>query len=141
MSLRRFVSNLSIVTCARFLGAGIGFATQITLARLLPPESLGSFFFATSLAAVLAIVAARGLPNIATRFIVSYRQRNMNAAARAFESGARKLAAHGSLAVTGLLCAILYLLPGLSGATRLALALGALATPALALARINCEIA
>src|SRR5688572_11176768 len=65
---RRFMPASALVLAIRLGGAGVGFLIQLILARLLAPEALGTFFSATSLAAVLALLAAWGYPNLAPRF-------------------------------------------------------------------------
>jgi len=72
--LARLLSGPLVMTVARFVGAGAGFLAQVVLARLLP-EALGIFFVATSLAALLGLLATQGYPLIVQRFITRYRQK------------------------------------------------------------------
>lgn len=67
-----FVSRLLL---ARLAGAGVGFLSQLALARLMPAESLGMFFAATSFAAIAALVLTQGYPGVMQRFITRYRER------------------------------------------------------------------
>lgn len=69
---------------ARLAGAAAGFLAQLALARLLPPEALGKFFTATSLAAVLGIVATQGYPGVIQRFVTRYRRPGQSAQLAAF---------------------------------------------------------
>lgn len=69
---------------ARLGGAAAGFLAQLVLARLLPPEALGKFFAATSLAAVLGIVATQGYPGVIQRFVTRYRRPGQSGPLAAF---------------------------------------------------------
>jgi O-antigen/teichoic acid export membrane protein len=69
---------------ARLAGAGAGFLAQLVLARLLPPEALGKFFAATSLAAVLGVIATQGYPGVIQRFVTRYRRPGQTALLAAF---------------------------------------------------------
>jgi O-antigen/teichoic acid export membrane protein len=69
---------------ARLAGAGAGFLAQLVLARLLPPEALGKFFAATSLAAVLGVIATQGYPGVIQRFVTRYRRPGQTALLGAF---------------------------------------------------------
>jgi O-antigen/teichoic acid export membrane protein len=95
--VKALLSTAPFMMVARLAGAGAGFLAQLVLARLLPPEALGRFFAATSLAAVLGLVATQGYPGILQRFMTRYRQPGRNAQLAAFvtqvqrESGAAGL--------------------------------------------------
>jgi O-antigen/teichoic acid export membrane protein len=72
--VKALVSTAPFMMLARLTGAGAGFLAQLVLARLLAPEALGKFFAATSLAAVLGMIATWGYPGIIQRFVTRYRQ-------------------------------------------------------------------
>jgi O-antigen/teichoic acid export membrane protein len=71
----RFLSASNLLL-ARIVGAGAGFLTQLILARFLSPDALGTFFAATSLAAVVGLIVTQGYPGIAQRFVTRYRTKN-----------------------------------------------------------------
>ena len=80
----RDFSPSALLLVARLAGAGFGILTQIILARSMPAASLGLFFFATSLAAVLSVVTATGYPQVTTRFLSRYRTLNRRTRCAAF---------------------------------------------------------
>ena len=137
LAMRRFLSLSTIVFGARLAGAGVGFAAQILLARLVPAETLGIFFLATSVAAVLGIVAAAGYPNVTVRFVSRYRERGrfgvLAAYARQTQRDTLRNAVLVMIAVAGF--ALVY--PAADAETRLAIACGALAIPAAVSIRVN----
>ena len=67
--------SVSRLLSARLAGAGAGFLTQLLLARLLPAEDLGTFFTATSFAALAGLVLTQGYSGVLQRFITRYRER------------------------------------------------------------------
>lgn len=79
----------AVLFAARLAGAAVGLVVQMMLARLMPPAALGLYFFATSLAAVLAVIAAAGYPQATMRFLTRYRAlaRDRMSAAFVFNAG------------------------------------------------------
>ena len=69
------LSTPSLLLIIRLIGAAAGLLFQLLLARVLRPADLGTFFAASSLAAILGICAAQGYPAIAARFISRYVER------------------------------------------------------------------
>jgi O-antigen/teichoic acid export membrane protein len=125
---------------ARVVGLVAGFGAQILLAHMLAPEGLGIFYFATSIAYVVSMVAAFGYPVIAVRFLSRYRTRGNDMLKAAFVNRAQSDTAIVSFAfMTGVLV-LAAIVPG-DHATRLAIAASALAIPALALSRIYGSVA
>ena len=90
MKLRRVLSASALILVARFGGAGIGFATQVLLAHILLPEGLGTFFLATSIAAVAGMLAAAGYPIITVGVVARYRERGRPDLLAAFVRQARR---------------------------------------------------
>jgi O-antigen/teichoic acid export membrane protein len=135
-----FLSTSALLMIARVLGLGAGFATQILLARMLAPEGLGIFYFATSVAYVVSMVAAFGYPVIAVRFISRYRMRGDAALSNAFVNRSQRDTALVAFAATAVLLALAATIPG-ETTTRQAVAAAALSIPALALSRIYASIA
>lgn len=135
-----FLSTSALLMVARVLGLGVGFATQILLARMLAPEGLGIFYFATSIAYVVSMVAAFGYPVIAVRFISRYRARGNAELSDAFVNRAQRDTALAAFAAMVVMLVLAAMIPG-DPTTRLAVAAAALAVPALALSRIYASIA
>ncbi|ODS03237.1 hypothetical protein AUC71_10695 [Methyloceanibacter marginalis] len=88
--LSRLVTTSSLLSLARVAGALAGFITQIVLARTLHASALGVFYSATSLAAVVGLIAAHGYPAIAPRFLSRYRKQGKTELIAAFVARARK---------------------------------------------------
>jgi O-antigen/teichoic acid export membrane protein len=74
--LRALFVKPEFLAATRFAGAGVGFFTQIILAKVLGAHELGIYYAATSMAAVAGIAAAQGYPQIAARFAARYRNKN-----------------------------------------------------------------
>jgi O-antigen/teichoic acid export membrane protein len=139
-STQQFFSSSAVLFGARAFGACAGFVSQILLAHALPAEDLGTFFLATSIAAVLGLVAATGYPDVAIRFFVRYREHGQSKLLAAFVRRCRVSAMWASLAgivATGMVA----LLSTESVEGRWAIALGALSIPAFALNWINSAYA
>ena len=137
VSTHRFLSASALLFGSRALGASAGFATQILLARVLSADDLGTFFFATSVAAVVGLVAAAGYPDVAVRFFARYRRPCQATLLAGFIRQCRQeiiWASFGGVLLTFLLATLLWTE---TTETRLAIAIGALAIPALALNWIN----
>lgn len=133
-------STSVLLMAARVVGLLAGFGTQILLARLLEPEGLGIFYFATSIAYVVSMIAAFGYPVIAVRFISRYRTRGNEMLKAAFVNRAQMDTAIVSFVGMALVIILAAALSG-DGPTRLAVAAAALAIPALALSKIYASVA
>jgi O-antigen/teichoic acid export membrane protein len=125
---------------ARVVGLVAGFGAQILLARMLAPEGLGIFYFASSIAYVVSMVAAFGYPVIAVRFISRYRTRGNDLLKAAFVNRAQSDTAIVSFAFMTVVLVLVAVVPG-DATTRCAIAAAALAIPALALSRIYGSVA
>ncbi len=133
-------STSMMLMAARVIGLLAGFGTQILLARMLAPEGLGIFYFATSIAYVVAMIAAFGYPVVAVRFISRYRTRGNDMLKAAFVNRAQMDTAIVSIAGMALVMALAAIIPG-DVTTRFTVAAAALAIPALALSRIYASVA
>jgi O-antigen/teichoic acid export membrane protein len=133
-------STSVMLMAARVVGLLAGFGTQILLAHLLEPEGLGIFYFATSIAYVVSMIAAFGYPVIAVRFISRYRTRGNEMLKAAFVNRAQMDTAIMSFAGMALVMILAAVIPG-HDQTRLAVAAAALAIPALALSKIYASVA
>ncbi len=133
-------STSMLLMAARVVGLVAGFGAQILLARMLAPEGLGIFYFATSIAYVVSMVAAFGYPVIAVRFISRYRTRGNDMLKAAFVSRAQSDTAIVSFGIMAVVLVLAAVVPG-DSTTRLAIAVAALAIPGLALSRIYASVA
>lgn len=133
-------STSMLLMAARVVGLLAGFGTQILLARMLEPEGLGIFYFATSIAYVVSMVAAFGYPVIAVRFISRYRTRGNDILKAAFVNRAQMDTAIVSFAGMAIVMLLAAIIPG-DVTTRLAVGAAALAIPALALSKIYASVA
>ncbi len=140
MTWRRFIPASALVLAIRLGGAGVGFLIQLILARLLAPEALGTFFSATSLAAVLALLAAWGYPNLAPRFISRYRERKHPRLVAGFLRHAARDIAVTSLLAGLAVIAIAYFWRDAAD-YRLSFMMAGLAVPMLALLTLNAATA
>ena len=141
MAWRRFIPASAFVLAIRLGGAAAGFLIQLLLARLLAPEALGTFFSATSLAAVLGLVTAWGYPNLAPRFISRYRERkNPGLVAGFLRNAARDIALTSVLAGVAVAAAA-WFWPGTAETTRTAFILAGVAVPVLAMLTLNAATA
>ncbi len=131
LSLGKVLSLKAVLIGARIGGAAAGFLVQLLLARLLTPDGLGLFFSVTSLAAITALLAARGYPSIAARFITRYEQRNQGARLSAFIGQASREALNASLFAAALITLGAVVYPDLEPGTRYALVAAALSVPAM----------
>lgn len=130
-----------MVLVIRLAGAGTGFLIQLILARLLAPEALGTFFSATSLAAVLALVSAWGYPNLVARFISRYRERKYPMLVAGFLRNAARDTAITSLLAGLAVIAIAALWPDTEKDNRIAFMIAGVAVPMLALLALNAATA
>jgi len=107
--VKALASTAPFMMLARLTGAGAGFLAQLVLARLLTPEALGKFFAATSLAAVLGLVATQGYPGILQRFMTRYRQPGRAVQLSAFVAQVQR-----ETGAAGLAFATLFLVPAVA---------------------------
>lgn len=133
-------STSVLLMAARVVGLLAGFGTQILLARMLEPEGLGIFYFATSIAYVVSMIAAFGYPVIAVRFISRYRTRGNDILKAAFVNRAQMDTAIVSFAGMAVVMLLAAIIPG-DVTTRLAVGAAAIAIPALALSKIYASVA
>ena len=138
---RRLIPASALVLVVRLGGAGAGFLIQLILARLLTPEALGTFFSATSLAAVLALLAAWGYPNIAPRFISRYRERKNPRLVAGFLLHAVRDIAITSLLAGSAVIVIAYFWPDTTTDNRLAFIMAGVAVPIMAIVTLNAGTA
>jgi O-antigen/teichoic acid export membrane protein len=133
-------STSALLMAARVLGLGAGFSAQILLARMLEPQGLGIFYFATSIAYVVSTVAAFGYPVATVRFISRYRTRGKIALKQAFVNRAQRDTAIVSVVAMAVVMLLAVVIPG-DVTTRLAVAVAAIGIPTLALSRLYASVA
>jgi O-antigen/teichoic acid export membrane protein len=130
--MRRLLSAQFLWLATRLGGAAAGLLFQIFLARILSPSDLGVFFAASSLAAVLGIVATQGYPSISVRFVSRYAERGKALWLSHFLSWARREILSVATGVAGLVMAGALIWPGLAWDTRLAFVYAGFCIPAMA---------
>lgn len=140
-STRSFLSSSVVLFGSRAFGATAGFGTQVLLARAIPADDLGTFFFATSIAAVLGLVAAAGYPDVAIRFFARYRERSRSRLLGAFVRQCRREAVWASLAAVITTLAFAFFFAAESIEERWAIAIAAFAIPAFTLNWLNSAYA
>ncbi|MFN0264043.1 lipopolysaccharide biosynthesis protein [Tepidamorphus sp. 3E244] len=128
--IRKLLTGSAALFAIRLSGAGIGFLTQVLLARLLGSHELGVFYSATSLAAVAGFVMSQGYSQIAYRFSARYRDASKSALFKAFVSRALYDALWTSTAAAIIVALVSFLAPGMDASERIVWALsGALIVP------------
>lgn len=121
----------------RYGGAGAGFVTQLILARLLAPESLGLYFAAMSLAAVVSTIVAFGYPEIAPRFLSRYLARDRtDMSVRFIRQGRHDILLLSALA-SALIAVLAILWPEASMQERLVFIVAAVWLPVLGILEFN----
>jgi len=93
-----FLKTSSLLMLARIGGTGLGFLIQLALVRLMPPTDYGIYVVALSLAAVLSIFCAFGLPSVTARFVAGYQETEDKARIAGFILNAKR-----HIAVTALI--------------------------------------
>ena len=68
---REVLSGAALAFLLRAFGAGLAFALNVAIARLLGAEGAGLYFLALSLVVITSIVARMGLDNTVLRFVAS----------------------------------------------------------------------
>lgn len=124
LDLSSIFTRSSTLFVMRVSGAGIGFLTQVLLAKLLGAHDLGLFYSATSLAAVAGYVTSQGYSLIVFRFAARYRDANK---ARLFEAFVGRAVFDGlatALAAATIVIALSLLVPEIDDKTRIAYAVG-----------------
>ena len=128
--MQRLLSPQLYWLAIRLAGASAGFVFQLCLARIMSPKDLGIFFSASSLAAILGIVATQGYPSIAARFVSRYSERRKDRWLSSFLSWSKREMVRFSGAVAILLTAVAISWPGIEPDLRLSLIYAGLCVPA-----------
>jgi O-antigen/teichoic acid export membrane protein len=122
-------------------GSGLGYVSQVVLARWMGVSQFGTYAYTLSWAALVALLATLGLPSAALRLVPEYLANDDPATARAVIRRSRQLVGSASLAII-LLGALAVRVTGLSplGGPAVAL-LGLTLVPSLALSSVDSAIA
>ena len=124
----------------RVMGAGLGFATQLVLARTFSQSDVGVIFLATSLAAIFSMIAAVGYPLLALTQLPRFFALDLNKLVRAFHGTFLRDLVAGLSLVLIITMVCLYALP-LSAGTKIAILFGALSAFPSAIVRYNSVLA
>lgn len=138
---KNLVKSSSLIVSARILGALVGIATQIVLARMLSAEALGLFFIAVSVAAVLSILCTLGYPMTVPRIVAQAAAAKEPGTLRAFMYRARIDSAAIALFLISGLVLIALSWPSISSDMRICLVVAAVTTPVFAAIRLNGSLA
>ncbi len=140
MTVTRMLQLMAGSLGLRITGAGLGFATQLVLARTFSQNDVGVIFLAMSMAAIFSMVAAVGYPLLALTQLPRFFALDLNRLVRAFHGTFLRdlVAGLGAVLIITLIC--LYVLP-LSAGTRIAIFFGALSAFPSAIVRYNSVLA
>lgn len=122
--LRKLMSQSGLIMLSRLMGAGVGFLTQFLLVKLMGAHHLGLFYAASSLAAILGVVAAQGYPQTAGRFVGRYRNKQDDSLGGIFAGHAMREGLVAAFAMAAAVTVWAASWPGLAGEERLAYAIG-----------------
>ena len=86
MKLSSIIGKLAGFVGARFLGAGIGFLSQIALTRLLPVADVGIVFLGMSVAAFISLAVVGGYALLAMTHVPRLAMHGKNSGLRQFNN-------------------------------------------------------
>jgi O-antigen/teichoic acid export membrane protein len=124
----------------KFVGVGIGFMSQIILARILGLEEFGSFTYVFSWVLLAAVFVRFGFDNYLIKEVRLYLERKEYGSLRAFLHKLRVLALRNALIVDAVVIAALILLFGFDDPKVKLFAIAAAILPVIALTYINQNI-
>ena len=134
------IGKLAGVVGSRFLGAGLGFASQFVLARLLPVEDVGVIFLAMSSAAFVSLALIGGYAMLALTQVPRLIELGKPRVLKSFHQSALWDAGVMFL-LSIIVVALTVWAGGLSHGQKLALIFGLLSAPVSGLLRYNSVIA
>lgn len=140
MTLTRMLQLMAGSLGLRVMGAGLGFATQLVLARTFSQSDVGVIFLTMSLAAIFSMMAAVGYPLLALTQLPRFFALDLNKLVRAFHGTFLRDLVAGLAMVLVITVVCLYALP-LSEGTKLAILFGALSALPSAIVRYNSVLA
>jgi O-antigen/teichoic acid export membrane protein len=131
----------AMITVARLGGAVIAIGTQVLLARLSGAETLGVYYLALALGALLSMLACLGLPWIAPKMVSEAEEQGDQGLVLRFFDWARRDILIASSLIVVVIGAGVMVAPWINEALRLPLLLGVFSVPVTALMRMNGAIA
>ncbi len=140
MNLAHMVSRIMGIVGVRFAGAGIGFLTQLIMARIMPASDVGIVFMGMSAAAFISLAASGGYSMLALTQLPKLALFERRSLLRAFHH----LVLLDSLVMTLLCGAVVFVadqLIGLAEGQTIALLFGCLCTPSAGSIRYYSAIA
>jgi O-antigen/teichoic acid export membrane protein len=140
VKLSALVAKMAGLVGARLIGAAVGFASQLVLARLLSVEDVGIVFLAMSAASFVSLAANGGYSLLATTELPKLTAHGRRGLAEAFN----KVAVTDSALAFGLLCGVgllVHFIVGLSPGQHTALLFGFLCAPASLFIRYTASMA
>ena len=140
MKLSSIIGKLAGFVGARFLGAGLGFLSQIALARLLPVADVGIVFLAMSAAAFISLAVVGGYALLAMTEVPRFALHGRKALLKQFNNVVMREAAI-SMALSILIVFAIAWSGLLSEGQTTALLFGCLCVPASGLLRYNSSLA
>ncbi len=140
MTLTRMLQLMAGSLGLRVIGAGLGFATQLVLARTFSQSDVGVIFLAMSLAAIFSMMAAVGYPLLALTQLPRFFALDLNKLVHAFHGTFLRDLVLGLCVVLIITVVCLYALP-LSLGTKIAILFGALSALPSAIVRYNSVLA
>ena len=140
MTLTRMLQLMAGSLGLRVIGAGLGFATQLVLARTFSQSDVGVIFLAMSLAAIFSMMAAVGYPLLALTQLPRFFALDLNKLVRAFHGTFLRDLVVGLCVVLIITVVCLFALP-LSVGTKIAILFGALSAFPSAIVRYNSVLA
>ena len=120
------------------LGAGLGYGTQVVLARWMDTTAYGTYVYILSWITLLSMACGLGLPTAALRYIPTYRVQKAVGLLKGFITQSRRLvlSASAGMALAG--SGLLYLLPPFTTDQAVLIALWVI--PPLALLQLETQI-
>ena len=140
MTITRMLQLLAGSLGLRVIGAGLGFATQLVLARSFSQADVGVIFLAMSLAAIFSMMAAVGYPLLALTQLPRFFALDLHRLVRAFHGTFLRDLSLGLTLVAAITLVCLFVVP-LSEGARLAVLFGALSAFPSAFVRYNSVLA
>ena len=140
MKLSSIIGKLAGFVGARFLGAGIGFLSQIALTRLLPVADVGIVFLGMSVAAFISLAVVGGYALLAMTHVPRLAMHGKNSGLRQFNN----VVMRDSTLATGLTFITVLALVQFDIFTdgqNIALVFGCLCAPASGILRFNSALA
>jgi O-antigen/teichoic acid export membrane protein len=140
MNLTHMVSRIMGIVGVRFAGAGIGFLTQLIMARIMPASDVGIVFMGMSAAAFVSLAAGGGYSMLALTQLPKLALFERLSLLRAFHH----LVLVDSLVMTLVCCLAIFVadrLMGFTGGQTIALLFGCLCAPSAGSVRYYSAIA